>query len=84
MKLESWIKKHTEAGEVRVWSCAGQTYSTCLEAEQQLLSLSAWLLQLLSVAVEATLGSGDGSGVPSEEVRDKSSRVCVPMVDGFK
>lgn len=70
-----------------MWSCAQQTCSTGLVdvvGVQEQLSLTAWLLQLLSVSAEATLGSGDGSSVSSEEVRDKSSRVCVPILDDFK
>lgn len=44
----------------------------------------ASLLQLLAVTVEAAPGTGGGSSVSSEEVRDKSSRVSPPIVDDFK
>lgn len=57
-------------------------------AVQKLLSLSGqslmWLLKLLSVSVEVALGTTDGSSVSSEEVRDKTSRVCVPIVGHLK
>lgn len=83
-------KTHREVRSIMLWqSYAKQTYSTGLvdeEGVQRLQSLSrlslAWLLQLLSVSVEAVLWSRDRSRVSSEEVN--SSRALVTVVDNNK
>lgn len=68
-----------------------QSYSTSLldvAGVQKLLSVSepslVRLVWLLVVSVAGSPGTADGSRFSSEELRDKSCKVRVPVVDNFK